>query len=77
MKKAAYRKPYDEEFKRQAVELVISSGKSCEQVARELGVSGYSLHLWKKKHLARGGPGPGGRSNVERDRNGARDPRAP
>jgi|1185.fasta_scaffold785429_2 transposase len=56
MKKAAYRKPYDEEFKRQAVELVIRSGKTCEQVARELGVSGYSLHLWKKKHLAQTAP---------------------
>jgi transposase len=56
MKKAAYRKPYDEEFKQQAVELVINSGKSCEQVARELGVSGYSLHLWKKKYLAQVAP---------------------
>jgi transposase len=56
MKKAAYRKPYDEEFKSQAVELVIRSGKSCEQVARELGVSGYSLHLWKKKHLTQAAP---------------------
>jgi transposase len=30
---------YDEEFKRQAVELVIHSGKTQEQIARELGVS--------------------------------------
>jgi transposase len=56
MKKAAYRKPYDEEFKKQAVELVIHSGKSCEQVARELGCSGYSLHLWKKQCLAQAAP---------------------
>jgi transposase len=51
MKKSGYRKPYQEEFKKQAVELLISSGKPCEQLARELGVSGYSLHLWKKKYL--------------------------
>jgi transposase-like protein len=52
MKKSVYRKPYQEEFKKQAVELLISSGKPCEQLARELGCSGYSLHLWKKRYLA-------------------------
>ena len=52
MKKSEYRKPYQEEFKKQAVELLISSGKPCEQLARELGCSGYSLHLWKKQYLA-------------------------
>ena len=52
MKKSVYRKPYQEEFKKQAVELLLSSGKPCEQLARELGCSGYSLHLWKKKYLA-------------------------
>ena len=55
-KKAAYHKPYDDEFKRQAVDLVITSGKTCEQVARELGCSGYSLHLWKKQYLAQMAP---------------------
>ena len=53
MKKSVYRKPYQEEFKKQAVELLLSSGKPCEQLARELGCSGYSLHLWKKRYLAR------------------------
>src|SRR5437868_842630 len=52
MKKFVYRKPYQEGFKKQAVELLISSGKPCEQLARELGCSGYSLHLWKKQYLA-------------------------
>jgi transposase len=55
-KKAAYHKPYDEEYKRQAVDLVISSGKTCEQVAREIGCSAYSLHLWKKQYLAEMAP---------------------
>jgi transposase len=52
MKKSVYRKPYQEEFKKQAVELLISSGKPCEQLARELGCSGYRLFLWKKRYLA-------------------------
>jgi transposase len=46
-------KRYDEEFKRQAVEMVIHSGQTQAQVARELGVSGYSLKLWKQAYLKR------------------------
>jgi transposase len=44
-------KRYDEEFKRQAVELVIHSGKTQAQIARELGISDYSLTLWKRAYL--------------------------
>jgi transposase-like protein len=39
---------YEQEFRDRGVEMVIHSGKSQAQVARELGVSGYSLNLWKK-----------------------------
>jgi len=42
---------YEEEFKRQAVELLLHSGKTQRQVARELDVSDYSLTLWKKAYL--------------------------
>jgi transposase-like protein len=42
---------YEEDFKRQAVELMIHSGKTQRQVARELDVSEYSLNLWKKAYL--------------------------
>jgi transposase len=45
-------KKYNEEFKRQAVELVIYGGKSQSQIGRELGVSDYSLIQWKKAYLA-------------------------
>ena len=55
-KKPAYHKPYDEAYKRQAVDLVITSGRTCEQVAREIGCSAYSLHLWKKERLAQMAP---------------------
>ena len=40
---------YKEEFRRQAVEMVIHSGKTQAQVARELGCSAYSLTLWKRR----------------------------
>jgi transposase len=39
------RKPYPEEFKREAVELLNWSGRPLAQVARELGVSAESLRL--------------------------------
>ena len=51
VKEKKVQKRYDEEFKRQAVELVIHGGKTQAQIARELGVSEYSLTLWKKEYL--------------------------
>jgi transposase-like protein len=45
---------YDEEFKRQAVELVLHSGKTQRQVVRELDVSDYTL--WKKGYLGQQKP---------------------
>ena len=51
MKEKKVQKRYEEDFKREAVELVIHSGKSQAQIARELGVSEYSLTLWKKEYL--------------------------
>ena len=44
-------KVYSEEFKRQAVELLIDSGKPQAQLARELGCSDMSLSGWKRKYL--------------------------
>jgi transposase len=57
VKEKKVQKRYDGEFKRQAVELVIHSGKTQAQVARELGVSEYSLTLWKKDYLRHVRPG--------------------
>ena len=51
--KKKIQKRYDAEFKRSAVEMVIHGGKALTQVARELGVSEYSLHLWRKAQLSR------------------------
>jgi len=44
-------KHYDAEFKRSAVEMIVQGGRPLKQVARELGVSEYSLHLWRKAYL--------------------------
>jgi len=57
VKEKKVQKRYDEEFKRQAVELVIHSGRTQAQIARELGVSDYSLTLWKRDYLGHLKPG--------------------
>jgi transposase len=44
-----YTKRYSEEFKRDAVALVRSSGRTVAEVARELGVRGESLRGWAKQ----------------------------
>ncbi|HYU18450.1 MAG TPA: transposase [Chloroflexota bacterium] len=41
--------PYSEQFKRDAVALWRSSGRSLEQLAKELGVSRGSLSNWVKQ----------------------------
>lgn len=43
------KRPYPEEFKREALELLRSSGRPMAQVARELGVSSESLRLWRNQ----------------------------
>lgn len=42
---------YDEEFKRNAVELLISSGRPLKVVAKEFGVTPPSLRAWRNEHL--------------------------
>jgi len=41
---------YDPEFKKNAVELLLSSGKSIKQIARELGCSASSLGEWRRSY---------------------------
>jgi transposase len=43
------RKTYDHEFKKQAVQLVITSGRPLTQIARELGVSPWNLRDWRAR----------------------------
>jgi transposase-like protein len=42
-------KRYDEAFKRAAVELLLTSGKSIKQIATELGITTWTLRDWKKR----------------------------
>jgi transposase len=43
------RPSYPPQFKREAIQLVQSSGRSISQVAKDLGVSGNSLRNWVKQ----------------------------
>lgn len=54
-----YTKRYTEEFKRDAIALVDSSGKTVTAVARELGISSESLRGWHRKAKAKAEQGEG------------------
>src|SRR5262245_42492846 len=49
-------KRYDAQFKRDAVELLLTSGKSLKSLAAELGVSDVTLRSWRNRHLAKAEP---------------------
>lgn len=44
---ATERKSYTEEFKREAVRLMETSGKPIAQIARDLGVNDNKLYRWR------------------------------
>ena len=46
------RRRYDAEFKREAVQLYHSSGKSCLQIAKELGIGNGILKRWIREYSA-------------------------
>ncbi|MER5502265.1 MULTISPECIES: transposase [unclassified Streptomyces] len=63
-----YTKRYTEDFKRDAIALVNSSGKSVTAVARELGIRSESPHGWYHKAKADRGEGRSGElSSAERE----------
>ena len=45
---------YSREFRQQAVDLLLSSGRPVKVVAADLGVSANSLRLWRDKALSNG-----------------------
>jgi len=49
-------KRYDEEFQRNAVNLWVQSGRPAAEIAKELGISAFSLSRWKDKYITEEGP---------------------
>ena len=44
---------YDEEFKRNCVDLLVTGGRTLKPLARELGVSAATLREWRDRHLGK------------------------
>jgi transposase len=62
------RSPYPPEFRRDAVELVRTSGKPVRQTARELGISSQTLRNWvKQDRVDRGHGAPGEVTTADRE----------
>ncbi len=49
-------KRYDAQFKRDAVELLLTSGRPLKQLAKELGICDVTLRDWRDRHLAKSEP---------------------
>lgn len=83
------RRPFDQTFKREAVQNWLASGKSAEVVAQELGLHPNRLYAWKKRFApadaggrAAAGAKPGSRADLqarleaaERENRHLREPR--
>lgn len=49
-----YAKRYSKEFKQEAVRLLLTSGKTAQELGRELGVTGMSLANWRAQAIRHG-----------------------
>ena len=49
-----YGNRYSREFKQEAVRLLLTSGKTAQELARELGVTGMSLANWREEAIRNG-----------------------
>ena len=58
------RKKFDEAFKRQAVELWLSSGKAATEVAAELGFHAQRLSAWRRRNSKLKTPTCGARMTI-------------
>ena len=48
------KRQFTKEFKKEAVEYSLTSGKTVEEVARDLGISPHNLNRWRKEYRKRG-----------------------
>jgi transposase len=62
------RRRFDPEFRAGAVRIVGGTGKPVAQVARDLGISEYTLHNWVKLDREHNGQGVGGVALNESER---------
>lgn len=46
------RRHYDDQFKKDAVQRVLLTGKSCAEVGRELGVKGNMVARWQREQFS-------------------------
>jgi transposase-like protein len=60
---ASYGRRYDETFKRHAVELSLRGDRGIAAIAEELGITPWTLRLWRKRFA----PRPAGRGGVAAD----------
>jgi transposase len=58
---------FDPEFRAGAVRIVKETGKPVAQVARDLGISPYTLHNWMKADREQGQDTAGGLGESERE----------
>jgi transposase len=61
------RRQYDEEFRRNAVALVESSGRPLSEIAAELGVSHWNLRDWTKGRQHKRAVPPASAQEVQRE----------
>lgn len=56
---------YDKEFKLNAVKLYTESGKTCDEVAKNLGIPKSTLYTWALEHQENGDLGFKGSGNIK------------
>ena len=61
------RKQYDEEFRRNAVAMVRSSGRPLSEIASELGVSHWNLRDWSKAGRGKRAVNAAGTEDMQRE----------
>lgn len=64
-KKRKPRRTFTPEFKAEAVRLVEQSGRSCSEVARDLGIQSTNLRNWLEQARVDAGKGPPGALTTE------------